>query len=122
MRTVPTGTLSVLVSGRPVANPPALLASEGMRELLQSASAGYDYVLIDAPPPLLVSDAMPLLHWVDGIVIVMRMDHTSQASAQQLARLLAETSTAPVLGLVAGAVSRTDMKRRGFGAGYGERS
>ncbi len=121
VRTVPTGTLSVLVSGRPVANPPALLASEGMRELLQSASAGYDYVLIDAPPPLLVSDAMPLLHWVDGIVIVARMDHTSQASARQLARLLAETSTAPVLGLVAGAVSRTDMKRGGFGVGYGER-
>lgn len=121
VRTASAGILSVLVSGHPVANPPALLASEGMRELLQNASADYDYVLIDAPPPLVVSDAMPLLHWVDGIVIVARLDHTQQASARQLARLLADTSTAPVLGVVAGAVSPAELKRSGFDAAYGER-
>jgi Mrp family chromosome partitioning ATPase/capsular polysaccharide biosynthesis protein len=114
------GSLSVLASGGPVANPPALLASPAMRELVRDTTADYDYVLIDAPPPLQVSDAMPLLQWVDGIVIVSRMDHTSAASAEHLARLLANSSTAPVIGLVASGVSRAQMRRGGFGSGYGE--
>ncbi len=116
-----TGSLSVLVSGGPVANPPALLAGEGMRELLSNATSDYDYVLVDAPPPQQVSDAMPLLHWVDGIVIVTRMGHTHQASAAQLARLLAVSSTAPVLGVVVNAVRNGEIKRSGLASTYGER-
>ncbi len=116
-----TGSLSVLVSGGPVANPPALLAGEGMRELLSNATSDYDYVLVDAPPPQQVSDAMPLLHWVDGIVIVTRMGHTHQASAAQLARLLAVSSTAPVLGVVVNAVPNGEIKRSGLASTYGER-
>lgn len=114
------GSLSVLVSGGPVANPPALLASQAMRELVRGGSADYDYVLIDAPPPLRVSDAMPLLQLVDGIVIVARMDHTSEASAEHLARLLANSSTAPVVGVVASGVSRGEIRRGGFDSSYGE--
>ncbi len=116
-----TGSLSALVGGKIAANPPALLASESMQDLLRSASAEYDYVLIDAPPPLQVSDVVPLLHWVDGIVIVARMEHTREASAEQLARLLADSSTAPVLGVVANAVSRADIRRNGFSSTYDER-
>lgn len=122
VQSVAAGRLSVLVSGRPVANPPALLAGEQMRELLQSASADYDYVLIDAPPPLQVSDAMALLPQVDGIVIVARMDHTQQTAARQLARLLADSATAPLLGVVANSVSRAEMRRSGFASSYGERA
>ncbi len=115
-----TGSLSVLVSGGPVANPPALLAREGMRELLANATSEYDYVLVDAPPPQQVSDAMPLLQWVDGIVIVARVGHTNEASAEQLARLLAASSTAPVLGVVVNAVPRSTIKRSGLASTYGE--
>ena len=61
MQAPATGSLSVLLSGGPVANPPALLAGERMRELLSNATYDYDYVLVDAPPPQQVSDAMPLL-------------------------------------------------------------
>ncbi|MGC2373675.1 MAG: P-loop NTPase [Solirubrobacteraceae bacterium] len=116
-----TGSLSVLLSGKPVANPPALLASTTTHELLRSVAADHDYVLIDAPPPLQVSDVMPLLHWVEGIVIVARMEHTRLASAEQLTRLLADSSTAPVLGVVANSVSRADINRHGFSSTYGER-
>jgi succinoglycan biosynthesis transport protein ExoP len=115
-----TGTLSVLAGGGPVANPPALIASPTMQELLRSASADFDYVLIDAPP-LRVSDAMPLLRMVDGIVIVGRLGHTRAASAERLTQLLLRSSTAPVLGVVATAVSRAEIRRHGFSSAYGER-
>lgn len=108
------GSLSVLVCGGEVANPPALLAGEEMRELLRTLADEYDYVLIDAPPPLEVSDVMPLLPIVDGIVIVARLGHTRRVSAQRLAQLLARTASAPVLGAVANCVPRKEIERYGF--------
>ncbi len=108
------GTLSVLVGGSAPANPPALLASEEMAQLLHSVAGEYDYVLIDAPPPLEVSDAMALLKLVDGIVIVARIGHTRDVSAERLAQLLGRTASAPLLGAVANGVPRKDIERYGF--------
>jgi succinoglycan biosynthesis transport protein ExoP len=116
------GSLSVLVGGTSVSNPPALLARPAMPELLRSLSDEFDQVLIDAPPPLQVSDVLPLLGMVDGIVVVARAGHTREASAQRLMQLLARTASAPLLGIVANAVSRPDMERYGFSSGYGQRS
>jgi Mrp family chromosome partitioning ATPase/capsular polysaccharide biosynthesis protein len=115
------GSLSVLLSGRDVANPPALLASRTMAELLRSLAEEYDYVLVDAPPPLGVSDVMPLLHAVDGIVLVARVGHTRETSARQLLQFLARASSAPVLGIVANGVSHTEMKAYGFASAYEQR-
>ena len=65
---VAAGSVSVLPSGGTVANPPALLAGRAMPMLLGSLAEEFDYVLIDAPPPLEVSDVLPLLSMVDAIV------------------------------------------------------
>ncbi len=109
-----TGSLSVLVSGAAVADPPALLASRAMTDLLRSIADDFDHVLIDAPPLLEVSDAMPLLAAVDAIVIVARLGHTHQTSAQRLVQLLARASSAPVLGIVVNDASRAEIERYGF--------
>jgi Mrp family chromosome partitioning ATPase len=109
-----TGTLSVLVSGGPVENPPALLARPAMTELLGSVAYDFDYVLIDAPPPLEVSDVMPLLNMVDGIVIVARIGHTREISAHRLRELLMRASGTRILGTVATSVSRSDVEKYGF--------
>lgn len=113
-----TGSLSVLVSGREAANPPALLASPAMAELLRSLAEEHDYVLVDAPPPLGVSDVMPLLPLVEGIVLVARAGHTRESSARQLLQFLGRCSSAPVLGVVANGVSQADMKAHGFAAAH----
>jgi Mrp family chromosome partitioning ATPase len=108
------GSLFVLPGGGPAANPPALLAQGAITDVLHSLAEDFDYVLIDAPSPLEVSDVMPLLNIVDGIVIVARLAHTREPSAQRLAQLLAQTPHAPVLGLVANCVSRAEAGRYGF--------
>jgi len=115
-----SGSLSVLAGGSGAANPPALLASTAMEQLVRSAAEDFDYVLIDAPP-LQVSDAMPLLRMVDGIVLVARLEHTREPSAQRLTQLLSRSATAPVLGVVANAVSRGEIRRHGFSSAYGKR-
>ena len=114
------GSVSVLLGATDVANPPALLARPEMGELLRSLTSEFDDVLIDAPAPLQVSDVMPLLAEVDGIVIVARVDHTRDTSARRLMDVLERTPCAPVLGIVANAVRRRDSERYGFIMGTGK--
>ncbi len=116
-----TGSVSLLASGNAAANPPALLASRAMTDLPRSLAEDFDHVLIDAPSPLQVSDAMPLLGAVDGIVLVARIGHTREISAQRLVQLLARVSSAPVLGVLANSVPRAELERYGFSAPPGER-
>jgi Mrp family chromosome partitioning ATPase/capsular polysaccharide biosynthesis protein len=108
------GAVSVLVGDTAVANPPVLLASAAMTELLRSCTEDFAHVLIDAPSPLEVSDVMPLLSAVDAIVIVARVGHTRENSAQRLQQLLMRTPSAPVLGVVANGVARSDIKKYGI--------
>jgi Mrp family chromosome partitioning ATPase len=101
----------------PTLNPPALLSSVAMGELLRTLGDEYDHVLVDAPSPLEFSDAMPLLAAVDGIVIVARLGHTRERSAERLRQLLAQTPSAPVLGLVANCVGGREIQRYGMSTG-----
>jgi Mrp family chromosome partitioning ATPase/capsular polysaccharide biosynthesis protein len=114
------GSVSLLAGGTKVANPPALLGHPAAGELVRSLARDFDHVLIDAPSPLQVSDVLPLLAAVDGIVIVARVGHTRAGSAERLVQLLARTPSAPVLGVVANAVSQADIKKYGVYADGGQ--
>jgi Mrp family chromosome partitioning ATPase/capsular polysaccharide biosynthesis protein len=109
-----TGSLSALLAGDAIDNPPALLASVQMADLLRAVSDVYEFVLIDAPPPLSVSDVMPLLPLVDGVILVARIGHTGTQAAQRLVQVLGRTTSAPLLGVVANCVAPKDLERYGF--------
>jgi len=113
------GSLFLLAGGGPAANPPALLADERMTDVLRSITEDFDYVLIDAPSPIEVTDVMPLLKSVDGIVVVARLAHTREMSAQRLVELLANTPHGPMLGLAANCVPRREAQRYGFSSANG---
>ena len=81
-------------------DPSELLDSEGMRELLLAARARYDLIVIEAPPPTLVSDAIPLLKQVDGALVVGRLGRESEPELRQLRDELKRFSVTP-LGAVA---------------------
>jgi Mrp family chromosome partitioning ATPase len=114
------GSLFLLAGGASVPNPPAVLAQPAMQELLRTLAADFDYVLVDAPSPLEVSDVMPLLKEVDGIVIVARIGHTRETSAGRLVQLLRQTASAPVLGVAANCVAPRDLQRYGFSSPNGQ--
>jgi Mrp family chromosome partitioning ATPase len=116
--TMPGGLLRVLTSGAAPANPPALLASPRMGELLQVVSDEHDFTLVDGPPPLAVSDVIPLLRLVDGIVVVVRFGHTRKAAAERLVELLHGAASAPVLGVVATGVPVSELRRHGLWSPY----
>ncbi len=108
------GSVSVLPSGATVANPPALLAGRAMPMLLHSLAEEYDYVLVDASPPLEVSDVLPLLAMVDAVVIVARVGHTGETSARRLVDLLSRAPHAPILGTIVNGASEADLEAFGL--------
>ncbi len=116
-----SGTVALLAGSTGVANPPALLSRSTMTDLPRSLADEFEYVLLDAPSPLQVSDVMPLLSAVDGIVIVARVGHTRENSAERLVQLLENTPSAPVLGVVANAVSPADVQKYGLAGQQGRR-
>ncbi|TML00112.1 MAG: hypothetical protein E6G34_01035 [Actinobacteria bacterium] len=108
------GSLSLLASGQALANPPAMLASEAMGDLLRELADDFDLVLVDASSPIEVSDPMPLLPLVDGVIVVARVGHTREVSAQRLAQMLRQESFAPTLGIVANCAPPKEIERYGL--------
>jgi polysaccharide biosynthesis transport protein len=74
--------LSFISSGSIPPNPPDLLGSNKMRETLAILQEHYDYILIDTPPVLPVSDAVLLSTMADGVVLVA----SAQGTPKQLVR------------------------------------
>lgn len=62
--------LWVLGAGPIPPNPSELLGSTAMRSLLGHLSSRFDYVVIDAPPALPVTDAVVISKLVDGAIVV----------------------------------------------------
>jgi succinoglycan biosynthesis transport protein ExoP len=108
------GSLFLLAGDASVANPPAMLAQPAVGELLQSLAERFDYVLVDGPSPLEVSDVEPLMGLVDGIVLVARVGHSREVSVRRVLQMLERLRSAPVVGVVANFAAPRELKRSGF--------
>jgi Mrp family chromosome partitioning ATPase len=115
----PGRTLDVLVAGTALPpNPGELLESDAMQRLLDHLKSAYDLVVIDTPPLTAVSDAFPLLHRVDGVVIVGRVGRNRRDIAARLHETLT-ASDAPLLGVIANGVKSGSPGSYAYGYGYG---
>ena len=64
--------VAVIPSGKIPPNPAELLGSLEMATIIDRLSQAFDYVLIDSPPVLPVTDSVILSRCVDGVVLVVR--------------------------------------------------
>ena len=76
--------LSVLTSGRIPRNPSELLNSNAMKLFLETLKQEYDYILIDTPPVLPVTDTVIMSTYIDRVVMVcasgiVDVDHAKKA-------------------------------------------
>jgi Mrp family chromosome partitioning ATPase/capsular polysaccharide biosynthesis protein len=107
--------LSVLASGGAAHNPPALLASGRMRQILRELGESHDIVLIDTPPLLAVSDALPLFDETDAVLIVTRLGQTTTEVAERLVEVLREARVKRLLGVVANDLPAAWADQHGYG-------
>ena len=63
--------LDIITSGPKPPNPSELLGSNKMKNILNGFNADYDYVLIDAPPIVVVTDAALLASICDGTILII---------------------------------------------------
>ncbi len=108
--------VDVIGAGQIPPNPTALVESKRMRDLLVAAEDSYDFVVIDTPPILVVSDAMPLIIASSGVLAVSGLGVATQGSAADLVGQL-ERLSVPVLGLVANFADRPARAYEGYGYG-----
>jgi len=91
--------LFMLPAGLPPAFPAEFFESGTFDALLRVCAADYDYVLIDSPPILSVTDTSIIAGKVGGTIAVVRSRTTTQSVLSSLIESLRHTKT-PVLGVV----------------------
>lgn len=107
--------LDILTSGPVALNPSELLGSERMKEVLAELKDKYDYVLIDAPPILPVTDAAVLASRVDGVILLIASGQASPGLAKESKSRL-EQAGANILGVI---LNKMEVSTSGYGYGYG---
>ena len=91
--------LEVLPCGVVPPNPAELLGSEGMRRFVGEVRGMYDFMLMDSPPVIVVTDALLLSKEVDGVVLVVRAGVTDRGALER-ARVSLGQVGAGILGVV----------------------
>ena len=106
--------LDALTGGVIPPNPSELLSSERMQHILARASEEYDYVLIDTPPVLPVTDALVLSRMVDGVILVLTSGEIKVEMARDVKNQLVQAD-ANILGVV---LNKVRSEHHGYGYGY----
>lgn len=76
------GVLYVLPAGIKVPNPLELLSSEKFKEFLANMRQRFDFIILDCPPVLSVSDAIPVSRVCDGTIFVVSAQDTDKKLAR----------------------------------------
>ena len=109
IRTAAPG-LWLLPAGAIPPNPSELLSSERCRRLIKELSEAFDWVIIDSPPVMAVTDASLLAHMVAGVLFVVAAGQaTAPAAANALDQL--DAAQARFLGAV---LNKVNFKRNAF--------
>lgn len=109
--------LDVLTAGPLPPNPADLLESDRMRDIIRSAEENYDLVVIDTPPTSVVSDAIPLIRHISGVLVVARVGQSTYEGLERLQEQLGHLD-APVIGVVVNGMRDKDAS---YGYGYSGR-
>ena len=106
--------LYALTGGVIQPNPSELLGSEQMKNVLQCVKFQYDYVLIDTPPVMPVTDALIVGRFVDGMILVIASAEVKVEMARDVKKQL-QHAGANILGVV---LNKVRSEHHGYGYGY----
>ena len=92
-------SVDVLASGDTPPNPSELLGSERMGQLMEVLRKQYDYIIVDLPPVIAVSDPIVACKLVDGMIVIVRAEHSARDAVAETIRQLRQVE-AHILGFV----------------------
>lgn len=112
VQSTPVESLFVLPCGSRPKDPSELLSRPEYERLLEVLREKYDYVIIDTPPVLVVTDPASVASRVDGVVLAMRLSRHTRDLARRTLEQLRDVG-ATVSGIVINGVEESE------GYGYG---
>ena len=124
--------LTLMPCGTKPYNPAELSSSPQVKVLVEEMREEFDFVIIDTPPLLAVTDPCPIAARVDGVILCIRIKKNVRISAERATEMLANLG-AKCLGLVVNGVGaqsgygsqytygayRAGYSYNGYGYGYG---
>jgi capsular exopolysaccharide synthesis family protein len=121
IQSTPIPNLSVLPCGPRPSNPAELLTSPRFKELIDTLRERYDFVLIDTPPLLAVSDPSVVAPRVDGVLLTIRVTKNGRPDAERSKDML-QTLGATIVGVVVNGVGKRgegyENRRYSYGYSY----
>jgi capsular exopolysaccharide synthesis family protein len=103
--------LFVMTAGHVPPNPSELLSSERMRHLIANLEAGpFDWVIMDTPPVLAVTDAVILAPYMSGLVFVIGAEMTRRTHAERAIQTI-QGGKPNIIGAV---LNRVDLNRNKY--------
>ena len=116
LQTTEIANLDCLTCGNKPSNPAELLTAHQFEDLLEVARERYDFVILDTPPLLAVTDPSVVAPRVDGVFVIMRLRKSSRVTATRAVEVLYSVG-ANVLGIVVNGMGAS--QRYGYGE-YGQ--
>jgi capsular exopolysaccharide synthesis family protein len=110
VRKTTTQNLWVIPAGKHPPNPAELLGSKRFTELVRKLGDHFDWILLDCPPAMAVTDAVLVAHNAHGVVFVVGAEMTQRAAARHALDLI-ESGKARFFGAV---LNRVELERNPY--------
>ncbi len=89
--------VSIITRGSEVTNASLLLTSQKIINLFEELKKEYDYILIDCPPVLIISDYIHISHLSDGVLFIVAYGKTKKKYVSDAVSLLRKNNI-PIIG------------------------
>lgn len=110
VRKTPVQNLWLLLAGVAPPNPAELLGSQRFRDFLETLQEHFDWVIVDSPPVMAVTDAAVIGHVASGVAFVIGCEQTSKHTATAALEQL-ESAKAHFFG---GILNKVDVERHAY--------
>jgi protein-tyrosine kinase len=109
MQRGPMENLFFIPGGRTAVQPAELISNGRLKMRMQRVEPLFDWIIVDSPPAVPVSDASQLANFCDGVLMVVRSNATPYDTAQKARQeFLGKT----LVGVVLNGISKSDSYNR----------
>ena len=105
-----TANLWVLSAGPNPPNPAELLGSARFRELLKALGQHFDWVVVDSPPVMAVTDSSVIGHLATGVIFVIGSEQVPRGTVRAALEQL-QAAKCTVLG---GVLNRVNLRKNPY--------